>query len=427
MNVLCLGSEVVGGELAAELVRSFLEATFRRRGALRAAAPRRSKRWRREMSESRLHRLSELGQSVWLDFVSRDLLESGGLARMVEEDAVVGRDLQPDDLPGGDRQRRRLRRAAARVPAGARRCRRRSSFRLAVSGHQGGVRRPAAGLGRGQRQGRLRVHRGRPDPRLRPRRDDRGGDPPLGAGRPAQPAREDPGDGARPRGDRGVHLARRLDQHHAHLLAAAPPRSHGGVPARPRALPRGRRRCRRGIASVASFFVSRVDTEADKRLDAIGSDEALALRGKLAIANAKLAYRNYLDVFEGSRWAALAARGATPQRCLWASTSTKNPDYRDVLYVENLIGPDTVNTMPRETIEAFQDHGEVARTLDVGLDEAERVLRRPRARRRRLRRRDPRAGGGGRAEVLRLVRAAAGRRALEAGRARGRVGRRRAG
>ena len=129
-----------------------------------------------------------------------------------------------------------------------------------------------------------------------------------------------------------------------------------------------------GIASVASFFVSRVDTEADKRLEAIGTDEALALPGKLAIANAKLAYRNYLEVFQGARWDALAARGATPQRCLWASTSTKNPAYRDVLYVESLIGPDTVNTMPRETIDAFQDHGEVARTLDVGLDEAERVF-----------------------------------------------------
>ena len=133
-----------------------------------------------------------------------------------------------------------------------------------------------------------------------------------------------------------------------------------------------------GIASVASFFVSRVDTEADKRLDAIGTDEALALRGKLAIANAKLAYRNYLEVFAGARWEALAARGATPQRCLWASTSTKNPDYRDVLYVENLLGPDTVDTMPRETIEAFQDHGEVARTLDAGRRRGGARARRPR-------------------------------------------------
>src|ERR671938_1378996 len=109
------------------------------------------------------------------------------------------------------------------------------------------------------------------------------------------------------------------------------------------------------IASVASFFVSRVDTEADKRLDEVeGHDE---LKGKLAVANAKLAYQRYKEIFAGERWEALAAKGAVPQRCLWASTSTKNPDYRDVIYVEELIGPMTVDTMPRETIENFQDHG----------------------------------------------------------------------
>ena len=113
------------------------------------------------------------------------------------------------------------------------------------------------------------------------------------------------------------------------------------------------------VRSVASFFVSRVDTETDKRLEAIGSDEALALRGKLAIANARIAYQHYKQVFSGARWEALEAKGALPQRCLWASTSTKNPAYRDVLYVEELIGPHTVNTMPEETIQAFQDHGEV--------------------------------------------------------------------
>jgi transaldolase len=113
------------------------------------------------------------------------------------------------------------------------------------------------------------------------------------------------------------------------------------------------------VHSVASFFVSRVDTEADKRLEAIGTPEALALRGKLAIANAKLAYEHYQREFSGPRWEFLAGKGGTPQRCLWASTSTKNPEYRDVLYVEELIGPDTVNTMPAETIQAFQDHGEV--------------------------------------------------------------------
>ena len=129
------------------------------------------------------------------------------------------------------------------------------------------------------------------------------------------------------------------------------------------------------MRSVASFFVSRVDTEADKRLEAIGSDEALALRGKLAIANAKLAYEHYQQVFAGPRWEFLAGKGALPQRCLWASTSTKNPEYRDVLYVEELIGPHTVNTMPEETILAFQDHGEVrGDTVEEGVGEAHRLF-----------------------------------------------------
>src|SRR3954470_11438237 len=124
------------------------------------------------------------------------------------------------------------------------------------------------------------------------------------------------------------------------------------------------------VASVASFFVSRVDTEADKRL--AGHEE---LRGKLAIANAKLAYQHYLEAFSGPRWEFLEGKGATKQRCLWASTSTKNPEYRDVIYVEELVGPDTVNTMPLETVRAFQEHGEVrGDTVLEGIDEAEALL-----------------------------------------------------
>jgi transaldolase len=120
------------------------------------------------------------------------------------------------------------------------------------------------------------------------------------------------------------------------------------------------------VASVASFFVSRVDTEADKRLE--GHPE---LPGKLAVANAKLAYQHYLETFSGPRWDYLEGKGATKQRCLWASTSTKNPAYNDVMYVEELIGPETVNTMPLETIEAFQDHGKVpGDTVLEGIDEA---------------------------------------------------------
>ena len=130
------------------------------------------------------------------------------------------------------------------------------------------------------------------------------------------------------------------------------------------------------VASVASFFVSRVDTKVDKALDQIGTDEALALRGRAAIANAKMAYAAYGEIFGGEEFADLRAAGARVQRCLWASTSTKNPEYRDVLYVEELIGPETVNTMPLETIEAFLDHGRVERTLDADLDQARQTLRR---------------------------------------------------
>lgn len=125
------------------------------------------------------------------------------------------------------------------------------------------------------------------------------------------------------------------------------------------------------VASVASFFISRVDTEIDRRLDAIGTEQALALRGKGAVAQGKLAYKLFREAFSGPRWESLAARGARVQRPLWASTSVKNPAYPDTLYVDELIGPDTVNTLPDATIEAFADHGNLARRVDVDVDVAE--------------------------------------------------------
>jgi len=128
------------------------------------------------------------------------------------------------------------------------------------------------------------------------------------------------------------------------------------------------------ISSVASFFVSRVDVEVDKRLEAIGSEAALKLRGRAAVANAQLAYGLFLERFAGPRWDALAARGARVQRPLWASTSIKNPDYAETLYVDTLIAPDTVNTMPEGTLDAFDERGTVARTADADLDGARRVL-----------------------------------------------------
>jgi transaldolase len=137
-----------------------------------------------------------------------------------------------------------------------------------------------------------------------------------------------------------------------------------------------------GLASVASFFVSRVDTEIDKRLDALiakapqqEKERLQMLKGRAAIANAKLAYRLFGQKFAGPRWEALAKQGARVQRPLWASTSTKNPAYRDVMYVEELIGPDTVDTMPPATIDSFKDHGVVARTVDKKVAVAEALLK----------------------------------------------------
>jgi transaldolase len=127
------------------------------------------------------------------------------------------------------------------------------------------------------------------------------------------------------------------------------------------------------VASVASFFISRVDTEVDRRLDAIGTPEALALRGKAAVAQAKLAYQLFLDAFSGARWDALVERGARVQRPLWASTSVKNEAYPDTLYVDELIGPNTVNTLPDATLDAFADHGTVARRVDADVDDARAV------------------------------------------------------
>jgi transaldolase len=128
-----------------------------------------------------------------------------------------------------------------------------------------------------------------------------------------------------------------------------------------------------GVRSVASFFVSRIDSEADSKLEELGADD---LKGELAIANAKLAYQIYKEVFGGSRWQSLAEKGAHRQRLLWASTSTKNPDYPDTIYVDNLLGPETVNTMPKKTIEAVMGHAEIRPTLEEDVEEAEELLKR---------------------------------------------------
>ncbi len=128
------------------------------------------------------------------------------------------------------------------------------------------------------------------------------------------------------------------------------------------------------VSSVASFFISRVDGAVDKALDSIDTPAAQAMKGKTAVANGKLAYRAFLETFRGARWETLQERGARAQRPLWASTSTKDPSYPDTLYVDTLIGPDTVNTLPDATLEAFIDHGALGRTVDEDVSEAEAVI-----------------------------------------------------
>jgi transaldolase len=324
------------------------------------------------MAKSRLHELSELGQSVWIDYLSRDLIHQGELERMMREDAVVGVTSNPTIFQKAishgnayDEQLRELMEEHCETVD--------AFFGLAEKDVSDacdllrGVWEETAG---GDGYVSIEV-----DPNLAYDREATfeqakelhetiskpnlfvkipGTEPGIGAIEDSIAAGR----------SINITLLFSLDRHkeviEAYLHGIERLIEDGGDPSR--------------VASVASYFVSRVDTEADKRLEAIGTEEALALRGKLAIANAKLAYQNYLEVFTSDRWKALEAKGATRQRCLWASTSTKNPEYRDVLYVEELIGPETVDTMPEETIQAFQDHGEVAETLTQGIDEARQVF-----------------------------------------------------
>jgi transaldolase len=323
------------------------------------------------MPESRLHELSERGQSVWIDSISREWLRTGFLDKLIREDAVVGVTSNPTifqkSLAGGSWYDEQLRGLLGEEDDA-----KEVFYRLAVADIQDACDRlrPVWDGGAGK-DGYVSME---VDPTLAYEQEqtidealrlhewiDR---PNLYVKIPAT----EPGLGAieeciaRGRSI-NVTLIFSLDRYaavaEAYLRGLERLVESGGDPAK--------------VSSVASFFVSRVDTEADKRLEAVGARE---LRGKLAIANAKLAFERYQELFSGARWQPLAALGATPQRCLWASTSTKNPDYRDVMYVEELIGPETVNTMPVETIEAFQEHGVVADTLEQGLDEAHELLER---------------------------------------------------
>jgi transaldolase len=319
------------------------------------------------MPDSRLHRLSALGQSVWIDFLSRDLVHQGELARMMQDDAVTGVTSNPTifqkAISQGSAYDDQLRDLAGREDDP-------KEIFIALAGRDVGdacdLMRSAWDGGAGLR-GYVSME---VDPTLAHDSDGT-----LAEAKRLHELVDKPNlyvkipgtaEGLGPIEEMialgksiNVTLIFSLERHRevmeAYIRGIERLVEGGGDP--------------RPVSSVASYFVSRVDTEADKRLE--GHPE---LQGKLAVANAKLAYQNWKEVFSGERWAALEAKGASKQWCLWASTSTKNPVYRDVLYVEELIGPETVNTMPEETIQAFQDHGEVALTLERDVDEAHRVF-----------------------------------------------------
>ncbi|HET8652280.1 MAG TPA: transaldolase [Gaiellaceae bacterium] len=322
------------------------------------------------MAKSRLHELSEHGQSVWIDSLSREWLRTGELRRLMDEDAVVGVTSNPTifqkAMSEGGWYDDQLRDVLAEEDD-----LREVFFRLAfddireacdlmrqvwdiTEGQDGYVSlevEPAiANDTEATIEQAQRFHDTVDKPNLYVKI------PATAAGVPA--IEEMIARGKRINVTLIFGLDRYADVAEAYIRGLERLVESGGDP--------------RDVTSVASFFVSRVDTEADKRLDALGVHDEL--KGRLAVANAKLAYRRYKEIFSGPRWQALAERGASTQRCLWASTSTKNPEYRDVMYVEQLIGPETVNTMPKETIAAFQDHGEVRPTLEEGIDEAERLF-----------------------------------------------------
>jgi transaldolase len=324
------------------------------------------------MAESRLHQLSAHDQSVWIDYLSRDLLETGELQRMMKEDAVVGvtsnptifqkaisqgnaYDEQLKELLGHENDAKEifLRLAVRDVE---------SALELLAPVHEANAQDGYVSIEvdptlaydtKATYDEAIRLHEWIDRPNLYVK---------IPGTEPGLKAIEDCIANGR---SINVTLLFSLKMHseamEAYMRGLERFVEAGGDVTK--------------VRSVASFFVSRVDTETDKRLEAIGTEQALALRGKLAIANARIAYQNYNEMFSGPRWEALEAKGALPQRCLWASTSTKNPEYRDVLYVEELIGPHTVNTMPEETIQAFQDHGEVrGDTVLEGVDEAHQLL-----------------------------------------------------
>jgi transaldolase len=317
--------------------------------------------------KSRLHQLSALEQSVWIDYLSRDLIESGALARAVDEDAVVGVTSNPSIFQKalahghaydeqiatsteGDAESIFLSLALHDVAAACDLLRPVWERTESVDGYVSIEVEPTLAADTEATIAQAtRFHEAIARPNLLVKI------PATDAGIPAIEEMTARGYSI------NVTLIFSLSRHRqiaeAYLRGLERLGTAGGDPSR--------------VHSVASFFVSRVDTETDHRLGQIGRDD---LKSRLGIANAKLAYQQYKELFSGERWETLAASGATKQRCLWASTSTKDPSLRDTLYVEELIGPETISTMPSETIHAFQDHGLVGLTLESDLEDANHLF-----------------------------------------------------
>lgn len=317
---------------------------------------------------SPLHRLSALGQSVWIDSLSREWIRGGHLQDLIDNDVVVGATSNPTifqkAMSSGDAYDEQLRELGTSDVEEAFWTLAEQDIREACD-----VFRPTWDEGLG-RDGYVSIE---VDPRLaydslqtfrEAMRLHKTIDRPnllvkIPATKPGLAAIEDViSKGHSINITLIFSLKRYAEVAESYIRGLERLIAEGGDP--------------RKVHSVASFFVSRIDTEADRRLEEIsGHDE---LKGKLAVANAKLAYRHYQHIFQGPRWEYLASKGATTQRVLWASTSTKNPSYPDTLYVDELIGPDTINTMPEETVRAFQDHGSPRATLQDGLAEAQAVF-----------------------------------------------------
>jgi transaldolase len=321
------------------------------------------------MAKSRLHEVDALGQAVWIDFLSRDLLETGELARRMGDDAITGVTSNPTifqkAISQGDRYDGQLSElveqetdpreifialAARDITAACDLLREVWDVGNGLRGYVSMEVDPTLAYeNEATYEQAQRFHELIDRPNLYVK---------IPATKPGLPAIEDMIAAGK---SINVTLIFSLQRHRevmeAYIRGLERLVAGGGDP--------------RPVSSVASFFVSRVDTEADKRLDAAGHPE---LKGKLAVANARLAYQNWKQIFSGERWDYLESKGASKQWCLWASTSTKNPDYPDTLYVDKLIGPDTVDTMPEETIVAFQEHGTVQLTLEKGLTKARRLL-----------------------------------------------------